>query len=439
MSVRKMSSAKSFLTGPTSESDYYRFEAKSGQLLTVELLSESIRQRVSNFIDSIVRVYDDSGSLLDYYGQAAENDDGFDNRDSIFIDLQIPADGTYFVEVDTFAGSSDIDTGQYELFLYTFDPDTTLARQGGPGDTINGAEGEDVLLGAIGDDLIFADETDLVINTTIHDTIVLPTGARVEKVFVSSSTWGTEFLGHVGPFGYEIPLGPEQLLALPWTDLDEVSIRFTSNVTVDPTGLEILGEDIYDTDDTLFSYDATTFTATWKLAAGTPLPKDRLLLTLEDTSVVDANNDILDGDWVDQQTQPSGDFSPGTDFVFKLNVLPGDVDGSGVVQADDASDVRIRQNTNFSQSTFEPRADIDGSGVVQADDFRDVTLRQNQALPFLTPAPAASIIDLIFAANQEDMRLLEQTIENDEELPPPRRPFRAIQMVRRLGSRRLRN
>ena len=55
-------------------------------------------------------------------GQSAVNDDGIDSTDSQLQDVQLPADGTYYVEVSTFATS---DFGQYELFLYTDTPTAT--------------------------------------------------------------------------------------------------------------------------------------------------------------------------------------------------------------------------------------------------------------------------------------------------------------------------
>ncbi|MFN3466452.1 MAG: PEP-CTERM sorting domain-containing protein, partial [Candidatus Brocadiales bacterium] len=39
---------------------------------------------------------------------------------SIIIDLMLPASGTYFVQVGVF--DPGVDTGNYELFMYTFTP-----------------------------------------------------------------------------------------------------------------------------------------------------------------------------------------------------------------------------------------------------------------------------------------------------------------------------
>src|SRR5262249_10307382 len=74
-----------------------------------------------------------------------------------------PADGTYYIEVDTFAfapddprnalypdsdAAKDTDTGKYELFIYRFD--TFNATDGG--DVIEGRGGNDALAGGLGND-----------------------------------------------------------------------------------------------------------------------------------------------------------------------------------------------------------------------------------------------------------------------------------------------
>ncbi|MFV2066546.1 MAG: beta strand repeat-containing protein [Pirellulales bacterium] len=58
------------LVGPpgseTSESDFYSFQAQTGDVVTVELMSFVLRHRIADPIDSLVRVYDASGVKLGY-------------------------------------------------------------------------------------------------------------------------------------------------------------------------------------------------------------------------------------------------------------------------------------------------------------------------------------------------------------------------------------
>jgi hypothetical protein len=174
-----------------SESDWYSFNGRAGQLVNIDVYSSGLSRLADqqhpqdHTIDSILRVYRlNAGSLelVPYYGGLAENDDQFEPTDSSVVDLVLPDDGTYFIEVDTFRrdpndpqfdpnvpGSlldpanlespfnpaspnfvgqdrldalldtlGDTDTGSYELFVYTFDTasktDEANSITGGPGD-----------------------------------------------------------------------------------------------------------------------------------------------------------------------------------------------------------------------------------------------------------------------------------------------------------------
>ncbi len=183
-----------------SESDYYSFSGNAGDTVTIEVLSQSLRHRYSNFIDSIVRVYNSTGQKVAYYGSpiGAYNDDTFEPTDSILIDLVLPASDTYTIEVDTFSFSSpefpeynptfdvqafslanpnntavtDRDTGNYELLIYRFNgPPTPVLT----GDTLNGGAGPDILIGNSGKEFVFGYNPN-------EDTVNDPSG-----VFVSVS------------------------------------------------------------------------------------------------------------------------------------------------------------------------------------------------------------------------------------------------------------
>jgi Ca2+-binding RTX toxin-like protein len=169
------------LDGDVSESDFYSFPGRADEIVTIEVMSHALRSRIGNIIDAVVRVYDADGVLLDYYGSllGAFNDDGFEPTDSILIDLRLPADGVYYVEVDTFSffspefsaylpnfnaelfcsfnpshiGCTDRDTGQYELLIYRFERGVSLAA----GDTLIGGAGNDTLVGSSGNDYFLFD------------------------------------------------------------------------------------------------------------------------------------------------------------------------------------------------------------------------------------------------------------------------------------------
>ena len=174
------------LDGTTSENDLYSFQAEAGDLLTIEVFSRSLRSRIDNTIDSLVRLFDASGNIVDYYGSplGAFNDDGFEPTDSILVNVPITASGTYYAEVDTFnfftdefpsyvpdfdpvafcdgrngdVRCDDTDTGQYELFIYRLDD---VAQQPSEGDFIIGGPGVDTIVSSSGFDSVLVDGDDV--------------------------------------------------------------------------------------------------------------------------------------------------------------------------------------------------------------------------------------------------------------------------------------
>ena len=105
------------LDGATDPQDVFQIEAKAGDLFNLELLSTVPDRLAPNSIDPNLSVFDSTGAFVDYFGSDAFNESELKSPDSIMIDLVIPADGTYFVEVDSFFGDS---TGVYELLVYRF-------------------------------------------------------------------------------------------------------------------------------------------------------------------------------------------------------------------------------------------------------------------------------------------------------------------------------
>lgn len=165
----------------TSENDYYSFSGTAGDVVTIEVLSQILRHRIGNPIDSILRVYNSAGQKVAYYTSTlgAFNDDTFEPTDSVLIDLILPTTDTYTVEVDTFsfaapeflayapAGFSvsqfsannpnhiavtDRDTGFYELLIYRFNGTAPALTSG---DTLIGGAGNDILIGNSGKEIVF--------------------------------------------------------------------------------------------------------------------------------------------------------------------------------------------------------------------------------------------------------------------------------------------
>ena len=166
--------AANVLTGELNtvgESDFYAFDLERGENLYIEIISDVLNTlsvpRFPSTIDSIINVFDDAGNLIPYFTSTAMNDDEWEGTtDSLILDLQIPDDGRFFIEVSSASG---MDLGNYELLTYTFDanpavdltgivntfpPSQATILGGGGNDMLSGSDGADVLSGGSGADLI---------------------------------------------------------------------------------------------------------------------------------------------------------------------------------------------------------------------------------------------------------------------------------------------
>ena len=155
-----------------------------------------------DFVDSIVRVWHivaGQPQLVPHYSCVAVNDDTFEPTDSSIVDLILPADGTYYIEVDSFnrfgASSGDAsnptsplnpsnpnnilaypeivnrftdsvnetDTGRYQLIMYKF----RKASSSDMVDTLKGFGGSDSIDGGLGDS--YALEYSLATTPTLNE------------------------------------------------------------------------------------------------------------------------------------------------------------------------------------------------------------------------------------------------------------------------------
>ena len=84
--------------------DYYSFTGQKGQDFTIETESQELPALANGGdVDTVISVYDSSGNLVPYYGGVATNDDQFEGTDSLLDDVILPATGTYYVKVTSFA------------------------------------------------------------------------------------------------------------------------------------------------------------------------------------------------------------------------------------------------------------------------------------------------------------------------------------------------
>jgi hypothetical protein len=238
---------------------------------------------------------------------------------------------------------------------------------------------------------------------TVLDDDALP--AEVTGVFVSSTAWSPAFRQHLAAtgagseaLGFLVGDGAAQLDELPWTNVNQVSVRFSRDVVAQAPAVSLRGAAGADYPVQL-AYDADRFTLTLTLAR--PLPADRLTLRLAGTGTATGPDVVrdrlgrpIDGEWTGgADAYPSGDGSVGGDFVFSFNVLPGDVTRDGAVDAIDVAEVRSRLSARLTQGgtvgRYSVPDDVNGTGSIDVLDYAQVRARQQTRLP-APPAAAAS-------------------------------------------------
>ena len=193
------------------------------------------------------------------------------------------------------------------------------------------------------------------LNSMLRAALPVP-GPRVSQVLVSGTAWADA--------PYAIPAGAQQLVDLGWGNVDQVRITFNEPVDVGSSDLTLSGAGGAAYAISGFSYDPSSETATWTLAA--PLPQGGIQLDL--SGVTDALGLALDGEWTDGASGfPSGNGISGGDFLFHLNVLPGDANGDGAV---DFADL-VALARHYGQPGGLADGDVDGDGKI---DFADLLL-----------------------------------------------------------------
>jgi hypothetical protein len=215
----------------------------------------------------------------------------------------------------------------------------------------------------------------------------------VVGVYVNGTAWSPTFRQHLAnaavghqQIGYRVPGGPAQRAPLPWSNLNELSVTFSEEVSVQQDDLVIRGAGGVLP---VASFTSGPGIGTWRLAS--PLRAERLTLELKSggtTGVTDLVNHALDGEWADgADFMPSGDGAAGGNFVFRFNVLPGDATRNGSVNAADLAEVRRRFASAVvaGGAATSPRyslfADFDGSGVINALDLLTARRNEHRILP----------------------------------------------------------
>jgi hypothetical protein len=226
---------------------------------------------------------------------------------------------------------------------------------------------------------------------------------KVAEVLVRGANWSPATLARLasdglGTGGYRIPIeaGPN-FAPLPWTNINQIVVRFTEGVTVAQGDLTLAGVNVPTYAFNSFAYDPATFTATWTRTA--PIAADKLRLTVND-SIVGLTGSPLDGDI--GATYPSGNNSPGGDFSLRFDVLPGDANQNRAVDGSDFQAMLQSAFNGAAHAPYNPRRDLDGNGAINALDFHAQLSRQGTTLPAGNPPGSPAAPSAVITARTAD-------------------------------------
>ncbi len=182
---------------------------------------------------------------------------------------------------------------------------------------------------------------------------------------------------------------------MPWSGINQIKVTFNENVTVDQSDLLLTGVNVpsYNVAGSTFSYNSTTFTATWILPLS--IGADQLMLALNANGsdpIRDAAGNHLDGEWTNpasttdtgDNVYPSGNGTAGGNFNFRFNVLPGDANQDGLVNISDLTSLASHWQQT-SQGFLS--ADLNHDGQVNISDLTMLASAWQATLPAGTPTP----------------------------------------------------
>jgi hypothetical protein len=236
--------------------------------------------------------------------------------------------------------------------------------------------------GALGTSRLTVSATDgSGLSTSVaFDVTVVPPPPAAQAVFVAGTSWTQAMKDNLqstgrgdATFGYRVDAGTPSAPALPWSNVNTISVRFAADVVAaDQMKLSLVVPGGANYLVTNAVYDASTHTATWALQPGLPggvLPQG------------DVAVDIV----------PAGAAADGTSslppsYHFHLTSLGGDADGNRSVDFNDL--VRLAQNYNAS-GKLAVDGDFTGDGIVDFNDL--VVLAQHYNISLQAGATATTI------------------------------------------------
>ncbi len=229
-------------------------------------------------------------------------------------------------------------------------------------------------------------DTGNVSSNTATTQIVVSPPVAVSAVYVSGSAWAPSFNTYLAnnslgsaSYGYALQTGANQLVTLPWTNINQIDVQFSGPVNGIAQGsLELAGGANGSTPSVTGFANLGNNTYQWTLSG--PLTNNRYVIGVASTSssfgpaVVDSNGAGLSGTFTTGSSSfPSGNGLAGSTFDFFFNVLPGDVDRNAQDNPTDINDVRpLSSGTRTTSSSYNPYYDVLGAGQINATTLNTV-------------------------------------------------------------------
>ncbi len=239
-------------------------------------------------------------------------------------------------------------------------------------------------------------------STPATGSVAFDVAPQVVGVYVSGSAWNSKLFNALAAagvgsatLGFDLAGGTGQLsnANIPgWTTLDQISIVFSepvSGATLSSLSLGDSGNNHGTSSGITVSGESNTGTTVVTFTFSGALTSNKYYIDLAASGITDAAGAELDGEWTNGSSTfaaGSGDGAPGGDFIYRFNVLAGDVNGDGKVNTSDVTKLRSIALGNDSTSNW--RYDINGDGRINTT---DVTTLRSRPLASINNFPEPTL------------------------------------------------
>ncbi len=239
-------------------------------------------------------------------------------------------------------------------------------------------------------------------STPVTGSVAFDVAPQVVGVCVSGSAWNSKLFNALAAagvgsatLGFDLADGTDQLsnANIPgWTTLDQISIVFSkpvSGATLSSLSLGDSGNNHGTSSGITVSGESNTGTTVVTFTFSGALTSNKYYIDLAASGITDAAGAELDGEWTNGSSTfaaGSGDGAPGGDFIYRFNVLAGDVTGDGKVNTSDVTKLRSIALGNDSTSNW--HYDINGDGRINTT---DVTALRSRPLASINNIPEPTL------------------------------------------------